>query len=114
MFKKQYTTVLAMLTVFLLLAGTALAAEITVMNGTSFELHGLALSASESNDWGDDLLGDDILKPGEGLTINLSGSLSGWDMAVVDDEGQQLEFKNLNFSNVHKITLLSDGTAVFE
>ncbi len=114
MLKKQLLSFLSVLVLSLLVAGTALAKEVLVVNGTSFEIHGIALSASESNSWGDDLLGDEILKPGEGVRINLSGDTKGWDMAVVDNEGQQLEFKQLDFTNVNKVTLHSDGTAQFE
>jgi hypothetical protein len=103
-------------TVFLLLisAGFALAKDIVVVNGTSFSLHGMALSPSESNNWGKDFLEHDVLKPGEALTISINGDPTGWDLAVVDDDNNQLEFKNLNFRTMHKVTLLSDGTANLE
>ncbi len=114
MFKKHCTTFVAALALTLLMAGTALAKQILVINGTSFEIHAVALSSTDNQNWGDDLLGDEILKPGEGVNINLSGGTSGWDMAVVDEEGQQLEFHNLDFTNYSKVTLLSDGTATFE
>ncbi len=114
MLKKSLYSCIAVLSLSLMLASAALAKNVTVMNGTSFALHGMALSPSESNNWGDDLLGSDILKPGEGLTINITGDANNWDLAVVDDDGAQLEFKNLDLRNVNKITLLSDGTANLE
>lgn len=98
----------------LISAGFALAKDIVVVNGTSFSLHGMALSPSESNNWGKDFLQNDVLNPGDSMTITINGDLNGWDLAVVDDEKNQLEFKKLNFSKVHKITLLSDGTANLE
>jgi len=114
MMKRQLIVSMAALAVFLLMAGTALAKDILVINGTSFEIHAIALSDSASEKWGEDLLGDEKLAPGEGLKINLSGESSGWDMAVVDEAGQQLEFKNLDFTDYSKVTLYSDGTASFE
>jgi len=114
MLKKTLCSVVAVLALSLVLAGAALAKNINVVNGTSFALHGLALSPSESNNWGDDLLGDQILNPGEVLTISISGDANNWDMAAVDDEGTQIEFKNLDLRSVSKITLLSDGTANLE
>lgn len=98
----------------LIAAGFAVAKDIVVVNGTSFSLHGMALSPSESNSWGDDFLKNDVLNPGDSMTITINGELKGWDLAVVDDEKNQLEFKKLDFSKVHKITLLSDGTANLE
>lgn len=114
MTKRQCFILIAALSVSLFLAGTALAKRILVINGTSFDIHAIALSASESNNWGDDLLGDSVLEPGSTIEINLSGDTDGWDMAVVDPDGQQLEFKNLDFTNYSKVTLFSDGTARFE
>ncbi|WP_027178460.1 hypothetical protein [Maridesulfovibrio bastinii] len=92
----------------------AYAQEVKVINGTSFALHGLAVSDSNSKKWGEDLLGDDVLSPGEYIAITLSGGSKGWDMAVIDDEGQQLNFIDLDLTGVSSITLLSDGTARFE
>jgi len=112
--RKHIIALLATLAITLCMAGAALAKNIAVINGTSFEIHAIAVSASESDNWGDDLLGNTVLAPGEGLEINLSGSNTGWDMAVVDPSGQQLEFKNLDFSNYSKVTLFSDGTARLE
>ena len=114
MLKKSVVTGLAAMLLCLLCAGVALAKEVVVMNGTTFEIHGLALSPSESGDWGDDLLGDDILKPGEGLRINIKGDANNWDLAAVDDEGTQIEFKGLDLRKVGKVTLQSDGTATLE
>ncbi|AGW12663.1 hypothetical protein [Megalodesulfovibrio gigas] len=98
----------------LMCAGAALAKQVIVMNGTTFEIHALALSPSESNDWGDDLLGNDILSPGEGLRINISGSANNWDLAAEDGEGTVVEFKNLDLRQVGTVTLHSDGTATLE
>ena len=95
-------------------AGFAMAKDIVVVNGTTFALHGMALSPSESNNWGDDFLKNDVLKPGESMTITINGDLNGWDLAVVDDDNSQVEFKKLDFRKARKITLLSDGTANLE
>lgn len=97
-----------------LLGGTALAKEIIVMNGTDFAIHAIALSPSESEDWGEDLLGDDVLNPGEGLKINLQGDNNNWDLAAQDGEGNQVTFQNLDFRSASKITLKSDGSADLE
>ncbi|GAB7078386.1 hypothetical protein [Megalodesulfovibrio paquesii] len=114
MMKKMCMSTVMTLCISMLTIGVAMAKEVVVMNGCSFELHGLALSPSESNNWGDDLLGNDILKPGEGVRINIQGDANNWDMAVVDDDGTQLEFTNLDLRKVNKVTLRNDGTADLE
>ena len=111
MFKKQCLALVAILVLSLLTAGAALAKQVVVVNGTGFEIHAIALSASDSNNWGDDLLGDGLLQPGDGLEVTLSGDSDDWDMAAVDPEGQQLEFHGLDFTDYSQIILYSDGTA---
>lgn len=112
--RKVFSTTLMAVAFTMLLAGTAMAKEIVVMNGTGFEIHALALSPSESGNWGSDLLGDDILKPGEGLKINISGDANNWDLLAEDDDGGQVTFQNLDFRKASKITLHADGTGTLE
>jgi len=98
----------------LLMAGTALAKDIVIMNGTDFEIRGMYMSANDDANWGENLLDEDTLEPGEGMKITVSGAPKDLDLAVVDDEGQKLEFRGLDFSDFESLTLFSDGTGRFE
>ena len=109
--KKALFSILLAGMMSVLFIGSALAQTITIMNGTGFEIHGLGLSPSEESGDTQDLLGNDILGPGEGLQINFSGSAQGWDLIAVDKEGTQVTFGNLNLSGVSKVTLNADATA---
>lgn len=95
-------------------ASVALAKTITVVNGTNFEIHGIALSPSETDNWGNDLLGNDVLKPGEGLQIQYQGDDNNWDLAAVDPEGNQVSFTNLSFRGASQVVLHSDATATLQ
>lgn len=112
--KNPSTCLVLALALFLLMAGTALAREIVVFNGTDFKIMGLYMSSSDNNSWGDDLLGEDILEPGEGLSIHVEGTPNNLDMAVIDDEQQKLVFMKLDFRGFESLTLYSDGTGRFE
>ncbi|MEF3697839.1 hypothetical protein [Desulfolutivibrio sp.] len=115
MLKNRFFTMMILAAALtMLLAGTAMAKEIVVMNGTGFEIHALALSPSESGNWGPDLLGDDILKPGEGLKINISGEANNWDLGAQDGDGGQVTFQNLDFRKASQITLHADGTGTLQ
>ena len=114
MLKKSVVSLLAALCLTLLLSGVAMAKEIIVINGTDFNLTGMAMSPSATSEWGEDFLASDVLRPGEGLRITINASNIAWDLGVVDDEGVQLNFEGLDLSRVSKITLHSDGTADLE
>lgn len=96
------------------IAGSALAQELIVANGTGFTIHQLGLVDSNSDGEAQDLLGNDTLAAGEGLRINISGDPNGWELIAVDGEGGQVNWQNLNLTGVSKITLHADGTAILE
>ncbi len=114
------TKLLCMIAALLLSAAVShagFAKQITVFNGTGFTFHGLAVSPGESEQWGEDMLESvqgGVLKPGEGLKINLSGDTGNWDMAVIDDDGQQVEFSGLDFTDYSQVTIHADGTCTLE
>ena len=57
------------------LAGThtALAADrkVKVINKTKTPIYGFYASRTSSNDWEEDILGDDVIMPGESMVINI-------------------------------------------
>lgn len=110
----KMNAMIAGLVLSLLMAGTALAKDIVIFNGTNFNIPGLYMSATDDTSWGENLLGEDILKPGEGMKITVSGAPKDLDLAVVDDEGQEMEFRRLDFSDFGSLTLYTDGTGRFE
>lgn len=114
MYSKLLRSMTMSFALVMLFAGVALAKDIVVMNGTSFSLHGLSISPSESKNWGPNLLQGDTLKPGEGLKIKISGDANNWDLAVTDDDNAQVSFDNLDFRKASQVTLHSDGTATLE
>jgi len=112
--KKWSTTLLVTLALSLLMAGTALAKDIVIFNGTNFDIMGVFMSASDDGGWGDNLVAEEPLRPGEGLKITIAGVARELDLAVVDDENQELELMELDFTEFDTLTLFSDGTGRFE
>ena len=98
----------------LVFTGAALAKQVVIMNGTDFDIHSIMLSPSESNNWGEDLMGEDVLAPGEGVRITISGSANNWDLGAIDGDGTQVTFTNLDLRAVDKVTLHADGSATLE
>lgn len=101
----------AALMIFAFSTGAALAKEILIANGTGFTIKRLGLADSNASGNAQDLLGNDTLANGEGLKINISGSPKGWELIAVDNEGNQVNWQNLDLTGVSKITLRGDGSA---
>ena len=106
--------VLTVATLIALLASPALAREVIVMNGTGFTIKALGLSDSNDKSDAQDLLGNDTLAAGEGIKIDLQGDPKGWDLIAQDNEGNQVNWNNLDLTGVSKITIKADGTAEME
>ena len=109
--KRFILSIAAALMLFGFSAGAALAQEILVANGTGFTIMRLGLADSNASGNAQDLLGNDTLASGEGLKININGSPKGWELIAVDDEGNQVNWQNLDLTGVKKITLRGDGSA---
>ena len=97
----------------LVLPGAAFAKVITIVNNTRLYIHEVYVSDTNINDWEDDILGREVLSPGESVQLNIRGNFRGWDLKAVDENGDSMEWTNLNFNNYSRVTLNSDGTAGF-
>ncbi|MES2869692.1 MAG: hypothetical protein V4749_09000 [Pseudomonadota bacterium] len=68
-----------------LFALNALASTIVIENKSSWEIHELYFAPSSQDDWGDDHLGEQVLKTG--MTLTLKGVTPGtWDVRLVDED----------------------------
>lgn len=111
---RQWITLTATLAFSVLLTGAALAKDIVIFNETNFEIRAVYMSSAEEKWWGDNLLDDDVLRPGEGLKISVSGAPKDLDLALIDDEGQELALMELDFREFDSLTLFTDGAGRFD
>ena len=89
------------------IAAMAAAAEpvvvpVEIVNMTGVEIHTLALSPSNSNDWGENLL-DEVIGNGETLLVEMPFTEDTllWDLLVEDGSGNQLTFMGVDFSDAN-------------
>jgi len=64
--------------------------SVRIVNNTGYTLYYIYASPAESDDWGEDFLGDDMLEDGEDIMIRLSQPLNTtnvYDFGVQDEEG---------------------------
>jgi hypothetical protein len=81
--------------------------DFTLVNDTGVTINELYVSPHSSNEWEEDVLGQDQLADGESVNIHFSRSekAAKWDLKVTDKEGNSIEWANLNLLEISKVTL---------
>ncbi len=93
----------------LLVATAALAGDqdFVLINKTGVEIHALHIAPHSSDEWGEDILGQDTLPDGESLTIKFPRKTKAahWDIRIEDKGGNSLEWEDLNLLEISEVTL---------
>ena len=81
--------------------GNVIQVPVTIVNNTDVEIHELYTSGAGVDEWGDDILGGQVLAPGtqvEDLVFNIDADNVKWDLLAKDEVGDSLEFYGLDLS----------------
>src|SRR2546423_2442731 len=103
--------ILAVSAIAVLVAATAYARagkqDFTLHNDTGVEIHELYVSPVTTDDWEEDILGQDTLADGDSLTITFDDRDKHvhWDLKVVDSKGNSIEWHDLNLIEISEVTL---------
>lgn len=104
----------------LVLAAFALAApagaqdakqDFQLVNATGYELKALYVAPSKSDEWGDDVLGQDVLSDGQAVNIHFSPKVKTckWDLKVTyTDDDSNAVWQSVDLCSVEKITIHYD------
>ena len=100
-------------------ASAQAAQDFTLVNKTGVEINALYVTPHNAKDWGDDILGVDTLLDGDTLDIHFSRKERAklWDLRVEDEDGNYIEWVNLNLLEISKVTLFyknGKATAIVE
>lgn len=81
--------------------------DFTLVNRTGVEIHELYIAPSAQPEWEEDVLGANVLPVGDSIhiTFPMDASVDLWDMKVVDSEGNDLQWGQLNLKAISKVTL---------
>lgn len=71
-------------------------ASLTIYNGSDYAIMEIYLTPTGSSSWGPDLLGSDLLLPGEEVTIDFI-DCDYYDILIVDEDGVECEILNVDF-----------------
>lgn len=100
-----------LLAVILLFSFSATAAKkkatIKVINQSKWEIHHLFLSSSSDRHWGDDQLGEDVLKKGESITLT-DIDCDKYDIRVVDEDGDECVIEDVSLCGDHSYWKITD------
>ena len=80
-------------------------------NQTGVEINSLYVSPHDSDDWGEDILGQDTLVSGESVKVTFDDREKKvrWDLKVTDKNGNSLEWEDLNLVEISELTLHWDA-----
>lgn len=75
--------------------------KLTVVNNTGIDIYHLYASETDTDDWEEDILGNDILYTDESVDIIFSIGADDleWDFAIKDIYDNQIDFYDLSFEN---------------
>ena len=82
--------------------------DLKVINYTGYTIKKLYISQSDSDSWGDNLLGSETLKNGDTTNIRYNGDFTYYDLKIVfmnDSHREWIGNKRLNFDGVRRITI---------
>lgn len=94
-----------------MVATTALAQsrqDFTLINRTGYDISEVYVSPSKTDDWEEDILGDDSLEDGEraNITFSRAGKTCMWDLKVVySDDDSSAVWHDINLCQVERVTL---------
>lgn len=95
-------------------ATAAGAQDFTLVNATGVEIDKVFISPHNSDDWEEDVLGQDTLPDGQSVDIKFHRDEKAalWDLKIADKQGTSIEWPNLNLLEISKVTLnYKDGKA---
>ena len=81
--------------------------DFTLVNGTNHIFMQLYVSPARDGRWGGDVLGDEILRPGQETEVSFSRTepTCMWDLKIVNEEKHAREWRKLNLCEASRITL---------
>jgi hypothetical protein len=110
--RKLFAAVVTIVLVFAVPAGAQEAKQdFKLVNKTGYELKALYVSPSKSDDWGDDILGEQVVGDGQVVNVHFSpkAHTCHWDLKVTyTDDDSNAVWGNIDLRTVEKITIFYD------
>jgi hypothetical protein len=111
--KKQFLFLFAVLSICASMNLFAQAAQdFTIVNKTGVEIHSLHVAAANTDSWGEDVLGKDVMALDESWEIQFHRSETEcmFDLKIADKDGNSIEWEDVDLCKTSKIELHWDGS----
>jgi hypothetical protein len=85
--------------------------DFELTNATGYDLKNLYISPTTTNDWQDDVLGEDVLANGQAVKIHFPGGRGEtceWDLKVTYSDDSSHEWTNVNLCTISAVTIHYD------
>ena len=85
--------------------------DFELVNDTGYDLKNLYISPTASNDWADDVLGEDTLANGQTVKIHFPGGRGEtcqWDLKVTYSDDTSHEWTSVNLCEITTVTVKYD------
>jgi len=85
--------------------------DFTLVNKTGLTIMEVYLSPTNEDEWGEDVMGKDVLGNSEKVDITFSSGETecNWDLKIVDEDDDEVEWSKLNLCTANEITLMYEG-----
>jgi hypothetical protein len=85
--------------------------DFTLYNRTGMAISELYISPASEDEWGDDILGIDVLANNEDTLIHFSPRerVASWDIKLIDEYGKEHIRYKFNLLNISEITVTKQG-----
>ena len=85
--------------------------DFTLVNKTGLTIEEVYVSPSKDDEWGEDVMGKDVLKNNGSVDITFSRkeTTCKWDLKVVDSDKDSVEWTDLDLCKANEITLKYEG-----
>ena len=81
--------------------------DFTLVNQTGKDIHYVYIAPTESEDWGDDVMGEDVLmnKDKVDITFSPKSKATHWDLQVEYEDGKTSTWEDLDLSEINVLTI---------
>ena len=85
--------------------------DFTLVNKTGLTINELYVSPSNDDEWGEDVLGADILANGAKVEIEFARKEKAckWDLKIVDEDEDDIVWEDIDLCKASEITLKYEG-----
>lgn len=84
--------------------------DFTLVNRTGVDISELYISSAKTDNWEEDVLGQDVLEDGASVHITFSPKekAASWDLKIVDADGDEVVWEGLKLKEISKVILRYD------